>query len=139
MRRGPPIFTRTDTLFPYTTLFRSARDGSLGDLHDVFFDDHSWQVRYLVVDTGNWLPGRRVLVSPEAVERIDGSEEKVAVGLSKQDLQESPSVERSEEHTSALQSLMRTSYAALCLKTKNTKSTTSSKTNTLHTMYKDTT
>src|SRR3546814_16331327 len=39
------------------------------------------------------LPGRRVLVSPEAVERIDGSEEKVAVGLSKQDLQESPSVE----------------------------------------------
>src|SRR3546814_16780567 len=92
MRRGPPIFTRTDTLFPYTTLFRSARDGSLGDLHDVFFDDHSWQVRYLVVDTGNWLPGRRVLVSPESVERIDGSEEKVAVGLSKQDLQERPSV-----------------------------------------------
>src|SRR3546814_16537083 len=39
------------------------------------------------------LPGRRVLVSPEAVERIDGSEEKVAVGLSKPDLQESPSVE----------------------------------------------
>src|SRR3546814_10748455 len=86
----------------------AARDGSLGDVHDVFFDDHSWQVRYLVVDTGNWLPGRRVLVSPEAVERIDGSEEKVAVGLSKQDLQESPSVEaRSEEHKSELQSLMR--------------------------------
>lgn len=71
----------------------AARDGSLGEVHDVFFDGHRWQVRYFVVDTGNWLPGRRVLVSPEAVERIDGSEEKVAVGLSKQDIQESPGVE----------------------------------------------
>jgi uncharacterized protein YrrD len=70
----------------------AARDGSLGDVHDLFFDDHSWQVRYLVVDTGTWLPGRRVLVSPEAVEGIDGADEKVAVGLTKQEIRESPGV-----------------------------------------------
>lgn len=71
----------------------AARDGSLGDVHDLFFDDHSWRVRYMVVDTGNWLPGRRVLVSPKAVEGIDGAEGKVAVGLTKQEIQESPGIE----------------------------------------------
>src|SRR3546814_13753237 len=58
----------------------AAKDGSLGDVHDLFFDDSAWQVRYLVIDTGSWLPGRRVLVSPQAVENIDGAEEKVSVG-----------------------------------------------------------
>jgi len=70
-----------------------ARDGSLGDVHDLFFDDHAWQVRYLVVDTGNWLPGRRVLLAPQSVEGIDGADGKVAVGLSKQEIRESPGVE----------------------------------------------
>src|SRR3546814_12657065 len=96
MRRPPPRSTRTDTTLPYTTLFRSdiaAKDGSLGDVHDLFFDDSAWQVRYLVIDTGSWLPGRRVLVSPQAVENIDGAEEKVSVGLSKREIRESPGIE----------------------------------------------
>jgi len=71
----------------------AAKDGDLGDVHDVFFDDQAWQVRYLVVATGNWLPGgRRVLISPEAVEGVDGSDEKVALGLSKQEIRESPGI-----------------------------------------------
>jgi sporulation protein YlmC with PRC-barrel domain len=47
----------------------AATDGSLGSVGDVYFDDRSWSVRYLVVDAGNRLPGRRVLVSPSAVRR----------------------------------------------------------------------
>src|SRR3546814_20510663 len=73
----------------------AAKDGSLGDVHDLFFDDSAWQVRYLVIDTGSWLPGRRVLVSPQAVENIDGAEEKVSVGLYKREIRESRSEERS--------------------------------------------
>jgi hypothetical protein len=71
----------------------AARDGSVGAVHDLFFDDHSWQVRYIVVDTGTWLVGRRVLVSPHAVEPVDGADQKLTVGLTKQEIRESPGVD----------------------------------------------
>lgn len=74
----------------------AAKDGSLGDVHDFFFDDHSWQLRYLVVDTGNWLPGRRVLVAPQAIARIDDKGDKVAVALSQDDIKNSPSIHTDE-------------------------------------------
>ncbi len=44
-------------------------DGKLGDVEDFYFDDEGWTVRYLLADTGGWLPGRRVLISPEEVGR----------------------------------------------------------------------
>ena len=44
-----------------------ALDGEIGSVHDLYFDDQTWSVRYLVVDTGKWLSGRKVLVSPEAI------------------------------------------------------------------------
>jgi uncharacterized protein YrrD len=71
----------------------AARDGSLGDVHDVFFDDHSWKVRYLVIDTGNWLPGRRVMVSPETVAGIEADESKVDLTLTKDEIKDSPGIE----------------------------------------------
>lgn len=71
----------------------AARDGSLGDVHDIFFDDHSWKVRYLVIDTGNWLPGRRVLVSPEAVTGIEADGGKVDLALTKDEIKDSPGIE----------------------------------------------
>lgn len=40
-----------------------ATDGEIGSVHDLFFDDQEWLLRYAVVDTGVWLSGRRVLVS----------------------------------------------------------------------------
>ena len=48
-----------------------AADGDIGRVHDLYFDDQRWTVRYLVVDTRHWLPGRRVLLSPAAVRRPD--------------------------------------------------------------------
>jgi hypothetical protein len=42
-----------------------ASDGKLGSLKDVYFDDEAWNTRYFVVDTGNWLQIRKVLVSPQ--------------------------------------------------------------------------
>src|SRR3546814_14487777 len=71
----------------------AAKDGSLGDVHDLFFDDTAWQVRYLVIHTGSWLPGRRVLVSPQAVETIFAAEEQVSVGLPKREIREMPGIE----------------------------------------------
>ena len=41
-----------------------ATDGHIGTVEDFYFDDQVWSIRYLVADTGRWLPGRRVLISP---------------------------------------------------------------------------
>ena len=49
----------------------AATDGNLGRVSDVYFDDRSWAVRYLVVDAGSWLPGRRLLVTPTSVRSSD--------------------------------------------------------------------
>ncbi|MEO8341391.1 MAG: PRC-barrel domain-containing protein, partial [Nitrospirota bacterium] len=44
----------------------SARDGEIGRVEEFYFDDQSWAVRYLIADTGGWLTGRQVLISPYA-------------------------------------------------------------------------
>ena len=43
-----------------------ASDGEIGQVKDFYFDDQNWVVRYVVADTGNWLTGRQVLLSPHA-------------------------------------------------------------------------
>src|SRR3546814_7859923 len=108
MIRRPPRSTRTDTLFPYTTLFRSVLNNlawlknELGEpnaldyarrAHDLAPDSPE------IADTLGWM----------LVQSKDTAEEGLAL------LREA----RSEEHTSELQSLMRISYAVFCLKKKN--------------------
>jgi hypothetical protein len=46
-----------------------ANDGQIGYVTDLYFDDQAWIVRYLVVATGSWLAGRKVLISPVAIDR----------------------------------------------------------------------
>ncbi|HVL34769.1 MAG TPA: PRC-barrel domain-containing protein [Burkholderiales bacterium] len=65
-----------------------ARDGELGSVRDVYFDDQRWAVRYLVVDTGKWLPGRKVLISPASVTGAD--ERSLRVALSREQVQNAP-------------------------------------------------
>lgn len=68
----------------------AATDGNVGSVADVYFDDRSWSVCDLVVDAGNWLPGRRVLVSPIAVRSSDPTT--LHVALSKQQVAARPDV-----------------------------------------------
>jgi uncharacterized protein YrrD len=70
-----------------------ARDGEIGSVHDLYFDADSWTVRYLVVDTGTWLTGRRVLVSPRAVRGIDPAAGRIAVDLTRQQVESAPHVD----------------------------------------------
>jgi hypothetical protein len=70
-----------------------ATDGKLKAVHDFLFDDQSWVVRYLVDDTGTWLPGRRVLISPVSVQRADWAARELHLNLSKQQIENSPPIE----------------------------------------------
>src|SRR3546814_3495435 len=90
MIRRPPRSTRTDTLFPYTTLFRSAQVSSAN----------------IDIDP----PGKPRVLAPEHRRAVGDAEIRDVVQAN---------LCRSEEHTSELQSLMRISYAVFCLKKKN--------------------
>src|SRR3546814_4544020 len=100
MKRRPPRSTRTDTLFPYTTLFRSRHGGSTSRF----------------TSTGSSANVGRA--SPGALEGIRKSDRR-ARSNSALPFWSGPT--RSEEHTSELQSLMRISYAVFCLKKQNNK------------------
>src|SRR3546814_2795758 len=105
MIRPPPRSTRTDTLFPYTTLFRSHQDRPRRRRRAD--DDHAARARPLPDGQVGRHEGHRVLrrVRPPPLVDAQGRD-------------------RSEEHTSELQSLMRISYAVFCLKKKTTTNAT---------------
>jgi hypothetical protein len=67
-----------------------AVDGDIGSVNQAYFDDDSWGVRYLVVETGNWLNDRQVLVSPYSVKHTDPGSSVVQVNLSRQQVRDSP-------------------------------------------------
>ena len=71
----------------------AARDGEIGKLDQVYFDDDDWHVRYLVVDTGGWLSGRKVLVSPVSIDRSKSNEHALAVGLTREQVEHSPDID----------------------------------------------
>src|SRR3546814_3107099 len=97
MIRRPPRSTRTDTLFPYTTLFRSAFAADLGDAqrNPVVLERH---------------------VALDATQQLDRFQMDHWIVI-----ENGAEQQRSEEHTSELQSLMRISYAVFCLKKKKNK------------------
>src|SRR3546814_8045227 len=117
MLRRPPESTRTDTLFPDTTLFRSvdytgfadraAPPGSTAQQLENFLQLHP----HLLDDLG---AQRRFLLGALAFQALAGAADGVALLVQQ-------AADRSEEHTSDLQSLMRISYAVFCLKKKNIK------------------
>lgn len=67
-----------------------AMDGSIGHVDDFIVDDESWAIRFLVVDTKNWLPGKRVLIAPLWVEAIDWETRQVRVDLTKEGVKNAP-------------------------------------------------
>jgi hypothetical protein len=72
----------------------SATDGELGHVDDFLFDDVSWAIRYLVVDT--WWFGRQVLVAPEWIGQISWADRTVSVDVTRQMLKDAPEYDRGE-------------------------------------------
>lgn len=67
-----------------------ASDGEIGHIDDFLFDERSWSIVFAVVDTGNWLPGRQVLIAPRWIERIDWGERRAWVRLTRAAVESSP-------------------------------------------------
>jgi uncharacterized protein YrrD len=66
-----------------------ASDGPIGSVHSFVFDDESWAIRYLVVNTGNWLPGKRVLLSPHRIQSISWTEREVYLDMTREEVKAS--------------------------------------------------
>jgi len=82
-----------------------ASDGDIGHVEDFIIDDETWAIRYLVIDTRNWWPGKKVLVATQWIESVSWSELKVFVNLTREAIRQSP--EYTEE------SLLTRDYEAL--------------------------
>jgi PRC-barrel domain len=70
-----------------------ASDGEIGHVKDFYFDDQNWAVRYVVADTGAWLPGRQVLISPHAFSSLDQAGKLLVVNLTRKQIEDSPAIE----------------------------------------------
>src|SRR3546814_5814991 len=124
MIRRPPRSTRTDTLFPYTTLFRSGKGpcahldfgtGLSGDTQRLHLHHHTTRLSWRWVQFPDFFAGARLgsgFRTGKTHRRGSGFENELAQRRCER---------RSEEHTSELQSLMRISYAVFCLKKKKEK------------------
>src|SRR3546814_2409344 len=139
MIRRPPRSTRTDTLFPYTTLFRSQALHKVSEIYDriafaavgrynEFENLRIAGVR--LADMRGYAYDRRDVTGPGLANAYaqtlgtifsSGGEKPYEVELFVAEIGEAPADDRSEEHTSELQSLMRISYAVFCLKKNTTK------------------
>jgi sporulation protein YlmC with PRC-barrel domain len=77
------------SLYGYTI---QARDGDIGKVQEFYFDDQAWTIRYLVVDTGGWLLGRRVLLSTVAAGQPEWEKRAFPAVLTKEQVEHSPSI-----------------------------------------------
>jgi sporulation protein YlmC with PRC-barrel domain len=67
-----------------------ATDGEIGHVEDFILDDESWTIRFLVVDTRNWLPGKKVLLSPQWINRVEWADSSVHFDLTRESVKKSP-------------------------------------------------
>ena len=73
-----------------------ALDGEIGHVDDFLLDESSWALRYLVVDTANWIGGKQVLVSPQVVSGVDPERERIEIALTRDQVEHSKSIETAD-------------------------------------------
>lgn len=84
------MLTKVKTLKGYKL---HSLDGEIGKVQEFYFDDYHWTVRYLIADTGNWLTGKKVLISPYALDDVNREEKYISVSLTKKQIEDSPSLD----------------------------------------------
>ena len=86
-KQGDPNLRSTREVSGYRI---QSTDGEIGHVEDFIIDDQTWAIRYLIIDTGNWWLGKKVLVSPRWIDRVSWDESKVFINLPSEIIQQSP-------------------------------------------------
>ena len=73
-----------------------ATDGEIGHVDEFLVDPATWAIRYLVVDTSNWIGGKSVLISPSVAGVVDSPDQEIRVNMTRAQIEQSPSVETAE-------------------------------------------
>jgi hypothetical protein len=105
---GPELHLRSERRFRHYLVH--ALDGELGHVEDLLVDEHSWAVRYLVVDTRRWRPGGRVLLAPEWVLYVSWLEQSVHTSLEQKTVRTAPPYDRRTRIDRAYEARLRQHY-----------------------------
>jgi len=89
-------------------------DGEIGSVQDFYFDDQYWNIRYLVVETGNWFFGRKVLISPYAIQGVAWENQLLKVKMTKEQVRSSPSIDTNLPVSRQLEKKLNDYYAWPC-------------------------
>jgi hypothetical protein len=98
---GPDQAARTaghhlDSVKETTGFHIRARNGEIGHVDDFLIGEDSWRINYLLVDTSNWIGGRSVIVSSEAVERVDKADSEIHVAADRDAIANAPKLDSIE-------------------------------------------
>jgi sporulation protein YlmC with PRC-barrel domain len=87
-----------------------AEDGTLGRIKDIYFDDTSWAIRYVVVDTGTWMAGRQIVLAPEVLGEPDPNRREMPITLARRRIEGSPPIVQEQGLTPRQQQLLAEYY-----------------------------
>ena len=87
-----------------------ASDGRFGTVKDFLFDDRNWRIRWVVVNAGTWLTGRKVLVHPSAIQQADHDRETIVAALTKAHVESSPGIHFDEPVSMQMESRLHDHY-----------------------------
>ncbi|MDQ6845376.1 MAG: PRC-barrel domain containing protein [Bacteroidota bacterium] len=73
-----------------------AVDGKIGDVEDFIIEDTSWKIAFMVIDTGHWFPGKKVIISPKLIKNIEWDTSEVMVNVTEETVKNSPEYEPGE-------------------------------------------
>jgi sporulation protein YlmC with PRC-barrel domain len=88
--REPPLDAHLRSAKEITGYHIEATDGSIGHVKDFMVDDETWEIRYLVISTTNWWPGKSVLIAPEWASRVSYPERHIHLGMTREAIKSSP-------------------------------------------------
>lgn len=74
----------------------AASNGPIGEVRDCYFDEQTWTLRFFVVETGSWLGGRKVLISPIAIQGLDWAAKTISASMTLEQVRASPDIDTSK-------------------------------------------
>ncbi len=104
-----PHLRSTDTVTGYNI---KAVDGEIGEVEDFIINDSNWQIDFILVDTGNWLPGKKVLIAPKMIREINWAASRVILYATEDKVKNSPVYQPGEEFSESYHANLQNYYSS---------------------------